>query len=478
MATTNKKNPLLQDAGIERTVISGIIAHGHECLLEIQDLLKPEHFYSKVNKKIYEVLSYMVNTNNTTQFDLPSIIATAKSLYDENLVDSEKDYEFLQAISEDKVTYENTLHLSTFIYKLALARQAYLTLNSTQKKILASKGNEDINDIISMIESPVYELTSSLVGNENKLMQIGDDIDEILKNLAATPKDIVGLPSGFPKWDKSIGGGLRRASINVVAARMKVGKSFWCLNVAKNLAMNKIPVLYLDTELTKETQMFRLLSAVSGVEFDDIETGKFAKKPEQIKAIKEAKEIIKTIPITHRSIAGESVTAVTSIMRRWISKEVGIGDDGQANPCLIIYDYLKLMDSSDIQRNMQEHQLIGFLMTNLHNFSVKWGIPILATVQLNRDGVNDEGTQTISASDRIGWLCTNLTILKNKSDIEFNTDPPVNGTKKLVVLATRFGGGMEKGDYINIKENLSCSLFTEANTYSQNTTDAFKNYKK
>ena len=99
---------------------------------------------------------------------------------------------------------------------------------------------------------------------------------------------------------------------------------------------------------------------------------------------------------------------------------------------------------------MKEYQALGFLMTGLHNFAIKYEIPILAFIQLNRDGITKESTDTASGSDRIIWLCSNFSIYKNKSDEEIAKDGPENGNRKLVPLIARHGEGLQDKDYINV----------------------------
>jgi hypothetical protein len=91
------------------------------------------------------------------------------------------------------------------------------------------------------------------------------------------------------------------------------------------------------------------------------------------------------------------------------------------------------------------------MMTTLHNFAIKYDLPIVCFVQLNRDGVTKEGTEAASGSDRIIWLCSNFTIYKNKSDEEIAADGPDYGNKKLVPIVARHGAGLDFGDYINIQ---------------------------
>jgi hypothetical protein len=70
-------------------------------------------------------------------------------------------------------------------------------------------------------------------------------------------------------------------------------------------------------------------------------------------------------------------------------------------------------------------------------------------MQLNRDGISKESTDTASGSDRIVWLCSNFTIFKIKSDEERAEDGVNAGTHKLVPIIARHGSGMLNNDYIN-----------------------------
>ena len=107
------------------------------------------------------------------------------------------------------------------------------------------------------------------------------------------------------------------------------------------------------------------------------------------------------------------------------------------------------MDEKEVA-SMQEYQKLGFMMTHLHNFSVKYDIPIVAFVQLNRDGITKESTDAISGSDRQIWLCTNFLIYKRKGVEEIAEDGSNLGTHKLIPIETRHARGLDDGDYINM----------------------------
>ncbi|NDB85430.1 MAG: hypothetical protein EB127_22415, partial [Alphaproteobacteria bacterium] len=156
-----------------------------------------------------------------------------------------------------------------------------------------------------------------------------------------------------------------------------------------------------------------------------------------------------------------------ALMRRWIVKDVGLEDDGTAKPCVIFYDYLKLMDSQGMSQDLKEYQVLGFMMTSLHNFATRYKVPIVAFVQLNRDGITKESTDAVSGSDRLIWLCTSFTIFKIKSPEELAEDGPNAGNRKLVPIVARHGSGLDDGDYINMLMQGSHSKLRELKTRNE-----------
>ena len=126
------------------------------------------------------------------------------------------------------------------------------------------------------------------------------------------------------------------------------------------------------------------------------------------------------------------------------------------------------MNSENISASMQEYQALGFLISGLHNFCIKYDLPCLSFVQLNRDGITKESTDVISGSDRLLWLCTNFTLFKVKSeeeqadDIEAGMSYSYN--RKLVPLLARHGGCLEEGDYINVYMQGEYARLTEGPT--------------
>jgi hypothetical protein len=228
-----------------------------------------------------------------------------------------------------------------------------------------------------------------------------------------------------------------------------------------------IPVLMLDTEMSKEDHYNRILANMSGVEINKISTGRFSENEIEKEKVFAAAEKLKDIPYHYISIAGESFENILSQMRKWIYQHVGFDENGQTKDCLVVYDYLKLMGSEGISASMQEYQVLGFQITKLHNFVVKYDVPCLAFVQLNRDGITKESTDVVSGSDRLIWLCTSFSIFKLKSDEEVATDGIDNGNRKLVPVVARHGEGLDDGDYVSMKMHGRFGRIEEGDTRNE-----------
>lgn len=242
------------------------------------------------------------------------------------------------------------------------------------------------------------------------------------------------------------------------------GKTLLSDNIGFNVAQLGIPTLNMDTEMNKEDHINRTLAMMSEIEINTIETGKFSESPDKKNKILQSVNKLKNLRMFHKSIAGKPFEDQLAIMRRWLVKEVGLHDDGTAKDCVIFYDYLKLMDSAGMSQDLKEYQVLGFMMTSLHNFAVRYKVPIVAFIQLNRDGITKESTDAASGSDRIIWLCSNFSIFKRKSPEEIAEDGPENGNRKLVPLISRHGGGLDDNDYINCHMKGWCAKITEGRT--------------
>ena len=444
------KRKALEDLAAERAVLAGLCQYGLDCYLEI-DFIDATHFSNEMNQIIFHCVHKAISEN--AKVELASILSAANNLGLYEAIHNPDEIAFVRSLFNFPIHKENVTSHAAKIAKIKLARDLKQTLKACEKELNSVTGEEDLIDLISKVEEPILDATSEVYQSSNKQTEIlGSDIEDYLTYLSENISDTVGIPTGFDRYDMSIGGGLRRKCVDLIAARPKIGKSMFGDAVALNVSSKlNIPVLMLDTEMSKEEHLNRMLANLSGVEINKISTGKFNENEIEKEKVHDAAEKLKSIPYHYISIAGQAFEHIIGVMRKWIYQHVGFDESGRTKDCLIVYDYLKLMGSEGITNAMQEYQVLGFQITKLHNFCVKYDVPCLSFVQLNRDGITRESTDVVSGSDRLIWLCTSFSIFKMKSDEEIAEDSIEHGNRKLVPVVARHGCGLDDGDYISVK---------------------------
>ena len=454
----------LNDIGAERAVLAGILQHGIDGYITVSDLISADTFDNINNQLIYKCLEYVLTQDQ--KIDIPSILAASEHLKIKDSINTPQELKYIKSLFSFPIHKENILSFAAQIKKFEFARSIQKLTKKIHKDVGEIDGTERIDEIIGILENPVTDFLREDDGGENP-EQIGEGIQEYIDYLSENQCDIIGIPTGFRRYDEAIGGGLRRKCVDLVSARPKVGKSVFADNVALNISSSGIPVLVLDTEMSKEDHLNRLVANISGVPINEIATGKFTNDADKNQKVKNAVDKISNVPYSYISVAGKPFEQILNVIKRWIVQKVKTDENGKTNDCVIIYDYLKLMSSESINNNIQEYQALGFQITSLHNLCVKLDIPCLSFVQLNRDGITKESTDAVSGSDRLIWLCTSFSIFKIKSPEELAEDGPKSGNRKLIPIVSRHGAGLDDGDYINMLMEGSHAKLTELQTRNE-----------
>ncbi len=453
---------VLCNPAVEKAVLSACYNGGSDVFYNICDIIRPSTFAEPNNEIFYSCIKHAYENLKVSKCDLLTFQAAGIELGIEKLLNRSEVSRHNQQIIDFRVDKENTRKFAQKLRKLEIARLLRKQLELAGDHLLEVDGSESITKILGIAEDAVFNFSSLLKDQDDDPIPLVQGMREYVDRLINSPVQQPGISTGFPLWDSCIGGGLRGGSINIIGARAKGFKSGMALNMGRNISQMGLPVLYLDTEMRLEDQRPRLLASHSKVHIKDIETGQFGQTDSVaahvIECVKELGEDCKTFD--YKNIAGASIEIQLAILRRWLYKKVGVNLDKKANPCVIVYDYFKLMDTDGLQK-MQEYQAIGFTLMKLHNFAVQYDIPVLSFVQLNRDGIDQESVAAVSQSDRIIWFGSNFSIMKPKSDEEIANDGVQHGNFKLCPMVCRHGPGLPPKEYISCNARKNCAFIEE-----------------
>lgn len=480
--TSPKSNIII---AAERNLLAALTQNPAKIFDVDKIILDESDFSTDLTKCIYTAIKGVAELQQGSPQEIDGVVIEEKisSIFPAVYNGNTKDFhDAIQSIKSN-APITDIRDLLRIIVTASIRRKSQYILHTTLSDLDTI---DDGAEILRHLEKTIFDFTNG-IGKCNDVESLCADFDKwIIKRVqdAKQNKLQVGVGTGFPLYDEAIGGGLRPKTINVIAARSKIGKSFLALKMAYNIAASGTKVLYLDTELDKDYQLTRLAGMVAEIPLKQVEMATFIENAEYKQRMKSIMYDIKKIPLDYVVIKGWSIQEQVSIIRRWFAKKVGKNENGEYNRAVVILDYLKLMTPGDRGYDTKEYEALGYHMTVLHDLMSQYGSSMIMLAQQNRSGIDREDESTISGSDRIIWLCDNFSILANKSVIEIdaieaarenmidNEDSSVDGelpNMKLKVNNTRHGPGTPNDSYIGLycdlkdprKRNVACGILKE-----------------
>lgn len=453
-----------EDIASERVVLSGIFRYGREALLDVSDLIGPTAFTQTSNQIIFKCINDVLEENEAV--DIPSVISAASTLGLYDAINNKDELEYISSLKIFPTAIESVRPHAIKLKKLEIGRMIQARVKDSFDSLNNITGDESIDEILSIAESPIFDIANDInkESDERTVKMFAGGV-EYLDWLRENKTDQIGIGTGFDRYDEAVGGGQRAGSVNLIVARPKTGKTTMAKEVALYVSQSGIPVLMLDTEMSMFDQINRSVASEAKILTGSVETGKFDENPESVRKAYEWMNKVKDLPYYYRSVAGKPFDEILSIVRRWLFQSVGIDENGNVKPCLVVYDYFKLMDESSLDK-MQEYQAMGFQISKMTDCANKYKFSCLAFVQANRDGITKESSDIVSQSDRLLWACGSLFLLREKTDEEQIADGVDNGNLKLAHIDCRYGPGLD-GDYINIFRDGNYSIMKELSTQKQ-----------
>ena len=422
---------------VEKHVLGGLIQHP-DTLADIDRFVSERDFVSEPHGVIYACLraAYL-------QGERIDKVLLAQKI--KNLGISFKDkidiFDYIESISFSTITPKATIAACQELTKLRALRDLADTL--VEMTGMINKGvNEPLDTTIATVDA-VYgkQMNSFETNNEPEPLFAGfyDEVEERGNN----PLEEIGIATPFSEFNR-LYGGFRRKNLYIVAARAKAGKSTFLASMGMEISrIQKLPVLILDTEMSRDEVKFRSGAAKTKVGLWYLKTGNWRKNEDFVQKVRaNAKGLADSYSqVYHMAVGNKPIEEIAAICRRWYYKYVGRGKD-----CLIIYDYLKIVGNDEKSR--KEYQEMGDKVDFLKKLAEEMDVPILTACQNNRDGVvgardpseivDDE--RSIGLSDRVTHFASAVWIFRRRVPEEIALDTPESGTHKLIEVVVREQG--------------------------------------
>ena len=336
------------------------------CVPEVIDKLRPDDFYLRQNREIYETIYSMFNYSLT--IDPVTVLENMKQngYYDENLSRG-----YILQLMDTTPTAANVKEYIDILKDKTLLRRVYET--SGDLIALIQQGTDTGQDILEAAEQRIYAIRQGR--SARGLTPISDvliDVYDRLSELAASESAIPGMSTGLRDLDRAISG-LNKSDLILLAARPGMGKTSFALNIALNVAKStQKTVAVFSLEMSREQLATRLLSSEACVENYRLKTGNLRETDwEKIAA---AATVLNKVDIRIDDNPMLSVADMNAKCRRL------------DNLGLVVIDYLQLMTSAGGQSRGGENrqQVVSDISRSLKIMAKELNVPVICLSQLSR----------------------------------------------------------------------------------------------
>ena len=180
-----------------------------------------------------------------------------------------------------------------------------------------------------------------------------------------------GIPTPWPRLTKALCG-LHRGDLFLVAGRPSMGKSIIGMSLALQAAVNGEAVAVISLEMSKESLVRRLISAVGSVDAQRLRQGGLDR--EERRRVIDAATRIETLPLFVDDTKARTIPAVVAGLRRLIAKQ----------PVrLVIIDHFQLMKGTG--RFESRHHELSEISHSLKHLAGQLNVTIVLLSQLNRE---------------------------------------------------------------------------------------------
>ena len=352
------------DVEAEQAIL-GCMLTDRDSVLSAMEVLKVDDFYREDNKAIYDAMLSLYSRAE------PIDIITVKSeLVQNGKFDQVGGLEYLAMLPEKVPTTTNVEKYINIVEEKSTLRNLIKTAND----IIAAgyDQTEEVENIVNIAEKKIFDIL------QDKNSKGSTSIKEILVGTFAeleklyNQKGIVtGVETGFSGLD-AITAGLHGSDLIILAARPAMGKSALAINIATHAALNNVPVVIFNLEMSKEQVVNRILCSEAMVDSNKIRTGKIDDN-EWIKLANTSGRLADA-PIYVDDTPGISIMEIRARCRK-LKLEKNIG--------MVVIDYLQLVQGS-AKKNSSREQEISEISRSLKILAKELDVPVIALSQLSR----------------------------------------------------------------------------------------------
>ena len=394
-----------------------------DCIKDVMDKLRPEDFYLRANRDIFETIYHMF------VYSRPIDGVTVAGEMEKTGVYNDNTRDYLLQLMDVTPTSANVMEYVQIVLDKSLMRQVASAAGSISAMVLDGAG--DAGAMLEAAEQKVYAIRRGRSAqNMVPVSMVLEDVMAHLAELTASGgKTLPGLSTGLSAVDAKING-LNKSDLLLLAARPGMGKTSMALNVALSAARESgKTVAIFSLEMSKEQLVTRLIASEGLVENTRLVTGNLRESDWQ--RIAEAASALSRMDIRIDDNPLLTVADMNAKCRRL------------DNLGLVVIDYLQLMTSAGGKGYSGENrqQAVSDISRMLKIMAKELQVPVLCLSQLSRaNEKRDDKRPMLSDLRESGAIEQDADIvLFLYRDDYYNSDSEKRNVAECIVAKNRHG---------------------------------------
>ena len=372
---------------LEQAVIAGLLV-SPEAIFDVADRLQPDMFSDNRTGFVYRaVLSLMASGTAVDMLTVENeMLRLDNGLYIQ--------LNGLSFLSDMLLDVRSDAHIRIHADELVRCYTLRQLVNELKKKETeAQLPSADVTALLTGIEDLAGSLRDGMAhvsSMENAGAVAARVLDKSYREQALLESgEISRLFFGLHDLD-TMTGGLYKEELTVVAGRPSMGKSAVALWMALHQARQGTAVAYFSVEMSKEQNVMRLLSMISGVNADSL---RFKGTTASDRArLEEAKKELERLPLTLEYCGSDTIEDMRAKAQS-LHKKGWLG--------VLYIDYLNLINIILSKNDLQETTdlALGNIARKAKLMAEEMKIPVVLLAQLNRDVDRRQGSHFPMLSD-------------------------------------------------------------------------------
>ena len=382
------------DLDAEAAVLSAILL-SREALDRVLEILKPEHFYSDANGRIYEAAQALALAG--TPID---IISVASYLRDREKIAQIGGASYLAQLADSTPAVAHVSAHAQSVYEKWRLRALIATCQR-----VAAEGYGDVGvvqEFIDGCEQDIYQLART--AQSTSVQPINQVLRAAFQQITAAAERgdrITGISTGYEKLDGKTAG-LHNGDLMIIAARPGMGKTSFVLNLGVNVASPRtvsspgpgeaghgidrqepgFGVCVFSLEMPREQLAVRMVCSEGRVDVGKVRQGMLG--PDDWRRLTEAASYLSSLPIWIDDTSALGILELRAKVRR-IQAEYNreaTSTSAERRVGLVVVDYLQLMKGRDGVNSREQE--ISEISRGLKQLAKELSVPVIALSQLNR----------------------------------------------------------------------------------------------